>query len=131
MGCATANASVNTYATIEEALYTASKGRAASLLVITTILQICAIATLILRLTTRAPDILGYISTMTRGNVHTAVPSGGNTLDGVERARYLASMRFRLVDVRPEEEVGHISLSSDGLLKDSTIGRLDRKRRYA
>ena len=114
----------------EKAQYAANRSHAIILIVITVVLQICAIVGLVLKEMTRAPDILGYISTMTRDNVHTAVPGGGNALDGLERSRYLADMRVQLADVRPGDDVGHIVLRSVHNGNESRIGRLDKRRLY-
>ena len=111
--------------------YATNTTYAICLLIITAILQACAIATLIIRWRTRAPDILGYISTMTRDNIYTSVPDGGNTLSGIERARRFANMRVQLIDVRPEQSVGHIALSSVTTEKASAESRLDKKKPYA
>ncbi|KAL8759360.1 MAG: hypothetical protein Q9184_003643 [Pyrenodesmia sp. 2 TL-2023] len=114
----------------EKVKYAANRSHAIILIVITVVLQICAIVGLVLKEMTSAPDILGYVSTMTRDNVHTAVPSGGNTLDGVERARYLSDMRVQLADARPGDDVGHIVLRSVNNGNLSRKGRLDKRRLY-
>lgn len=114
----------------EKVKYTANRSHAIILIVITVVLQICAIVGLVLKEMTSAPDILGYVSTMTRDNVHTAVPSGGNTLDGVERARYLSDMRVQLADARPGDDVGHIVLRSVNNGNESRKGRLVKRRLY-
>ncbi len=114
----------------EKVKYAANRRHAIILIVITVVLQICAIVGLVLKEMTSAPDVLGYVSTMTRDNVHTAVPSGGNTLDGVERARYLSEMRVQLADARPGDEVGHIVLRSVNSGNESRKGRLDKRRLY-
>ena len=115
---------------LENVKYAANRSHAIILIVITVVLQICAIVGLVLKEMTSAPDILGYVSTMTRDNVHTAVPSGGNTLDGIERARYLSDMRVQLADARPADEIGHIVLRSVNNGNESRIGRLDKRRLY-
>lgn len=76
----------------------------------------------------RGPRILGYVSTMTRDNSYVDLPSGGCTLDGLERARLLKDMRVRLQDVAPEDGVGHIALSS---AETSEKGNLVSGRLYA
>ena len=114
----------------EKVKYAANRSNAIILIVITVVLQICAIVGLVLREMTSAPDILGYVSTMTRDNVHTAVPSGGNTLNGVERARCLSDMRVQLADARPGDDVGHIVLRSVNNGNESRKGRLNKRRLY-
>ncbi|KAH8155617.1 uncharacterized protein LAJ45_00627 [Morchella importuna] len=72
-----------------------------------------------------APDILGSVSSLTRDNPYIPLPGGGCILEGAERTRLLAGLEVRVVDVRPNEEVGHIALSSlkDGV-KPLVKGRL-------
>ncbi|KAI9705955.1 MAG: hypothetical protein M1836_005361 [Candelina mexicana] len=126
----TATTTATIVQTFEKAKYAANRSHAIILIVITVVLQICAIVGLVLKEMTRAPDILGYVSTMTRDNVHTAVSSGGNTLDGIERARYLSDMRVQLADARPADDVGHIVLRSVNNGNESRMGRLDKRRLY-
>lgn len=85
--------------TKEVSVYAANNLFIFILLAVALILQVCAIAGLILKYTATAPDILGYISTMTMENPHINVPNGGNTLDGMERARYLQKVKVQLADV--------------------------------
>ncbi|KAL9595986.1 MAG: hypothetical protein Q9219_006109 [cf. Caloplaca sp. 3 TL-2023] len=126
----TATATATNVHRVERAKYAANRTHAIILIVITVVLQIFAIVGLVLKEMTMAPDILGYVSTMTRDNVHTAVPSGGNTLDGVERARYLSDMRVQLVDARPGDDVGHVVLRSIENGNESELSRLDKRRLY-
>ena len=79
---------------------------------------------------TKAPDVLGYVSTMTRDNEYVRVPEGGSTLDGMQRARYLARMKVQLANVRPEDEAGLIALRSLGGGDDANTGRLMRNCLY-
>lgn len=62
----------------------------------------------------KAPDILGYVSTMTRDNLHFEGPGGGERLDGVERARLLRGEDVKLMMVSDtSNHVGHMALASD------------------
>lgn len=58
------------------------------------------------------PDILGYVSTLTRDNDSTPLPEGGNLLDGMDRTLLLKDVKVRIHDVRPDAMVGHVTLSS-------------------
>lgn len=62
---------------------------------ITFVLYVCAGAGLILEYLCSGPDILGYVSTMTRDNAYTPLPSAASTLDGPKRARLLKNYRVR------------------------------------
>jgi len=67
------------------------------LLVATIILQLCAIAGFYLKYTATAPDILGYVSKLTRDNPFTPlVPEGGNNLSGMEQARLLRDLPVQI-----------------------------------
>lgn len=70
---------------------------------------------LLLKRMVKAPDILGYVSTMTRDNPHFNGPGGGERLDGVERARLLRSEDVKLMVVSDNSDnLGHMALTSDG-----------------
>ena len=126
--------SSSTTASVKEitplAQYVVSIWQAALLIVITFMLVICAITSMILSKITKAPDVLGYVSTMTRDNEYVRVPEGGSTLDGMQRARYLAHMKVQLADMRPEDEAGLIALRNPGGGDEANTGRLIRNRLY-
>ncbi|KAK3364704.1 hypothetical protein B0T25DRAFT_514332 [Lasiosphaeria hispida] len=61
---------------------------------------------------TEAPDILGYVSTMTRDSPHVSVSEGGSALDGIDRARLLKELRVQIQDVRPHDGVGYLAVAS-------------------
>ncbi|KAL9632816.1 MAG: hypothetical protein Q9164_005082 [Protoblastenia rupestris] len=94
------------------------------------VVQACAITGLVLKYTATAPDILGYISTMTRDNRYTKVSNGGNTLDGIDRARHLAQMRVQLADVSSDQPYGHMVFKSVKSKEECEKGRLCRRRLY-
>ena len=100
------------------------------LLVVTFVLQACAIVGLILKYMTIAPDILGYVSTMTRDNPHTKIGVGGNTLDGLERARLLHSMKVQLADSTKDQAEGHVVFRSVDPEDEYAKKELDKRRLY-
>lgn len=91
-------------------IYATNKWHASILLAISLLLQLAAFITVIVTAMTRAPNVLGFISSLTRDNPYTAnvIPPGGSTLDGAERARALGDVHVRLADLRPEHSVGKI-----------------------
>jgi hypothetical protein len=98
------------------------------LLATTLLLQICAAAGLVIKYLCTVPDILGCVSTMTRENPFISLPEGGNTLDGLERARLLSDMRLQIADVKRDSDVGHLALKTvDGTLG---LGRAEKGRHY-
>lgn len=86
------------------------------LLVVSIILLLCAVASLLIRLFILAPDILGFVSTLTSDNIlfqdqpDTMLSS---TLSGQNRAKKLRDLRVKIADVKPDDEVGHIALAPD------------------
>ena len=110
-------------------LYAADRMYIGLLLPITLVLQGCAVAGLVLNWTATAPDILSYVSTMTRDNIHVDVPVGGSALDGPERARCLADLRVQIADVEADKAEGHIAFRSvdddrafkNGVLKEKKL----------
>jgi hypothetical protein len=101
----------------------------------TGLLQICALTGIFLRAMTRAPDILGYVSSLTRDNPHIPLSAGaegsGTTLSGLDRARLLRDMRVQIADVEGDKDVERIALVGVGVDLDR-VGpkRLRKGRRY-
>jgi hypothetical protein len=92
------------------------------------ILFAAAAASLWLRINTVAPDIFGYVSSMTRDNPHMNLPDGGSTMSGSERARALKNLKVKVADLNGGHGVGHIGLAPVDL--DVEMGRLQKKRHY-
>ena len=113
-----------------QAKYSVNRWHAALLITISFLLLICALASMVLAKITRAPDVLGYVSTMTRDNEFAGVPEGGTTLDGAQRTRLLGGLKVQLGDVRPEEEVGWIALRGMGGDGDRVGHRPGKNRLY-
>jgi hypothetical protein len=65
-----------------------------------------------------APDILGYVSSMTIENPYTSIPGvplgSGSTLNGLERSKLLRNVRVRIGDVREAGKSGKIALAAEG-----------------
>ena len=110
--------------------YTVSKNHAVVLLIITITVLACAIADLILTLVVNAPDTLGYISMITNDNVHAQAPDDGNTLNGLERARYLSDVQVQVADINPADVVGHIALRVIDNAAEVQAGRLGKNILY-
>lgn len=84
-----------------------------------------AVAGIALKTLAPTPDILGYVSSLTRDNPYVDVPKGGSTVDGIERSLLLKDLQLRLGDVEPENDrVGHIALGSSHRTKGVYVGRL-------
>jgi hypothetical protein len=92
------------------------------------ILMLAAMASFWLRKKTVAPDIFGYVSSMTRDNPHMRLPDGGSTMSGSERARALKNVRVKVADLNGGQGVGHIGLAATDV--DVEMGRLEKKRHY-
>jgi len=72
------------------------------------ILLLCGIAGMVFKYVDKVPDILGYVSTMTRDNPYFEDPVGGDAMDGLERARVLKHVQ--IVDAKPWDKRGYIAL---------------------
>ncbi|KAK2808768.1 hypothetical protein FQN50_004440 [Emmonsiellopsis sp. PD_5] len=110
-------------------VYRASWAWVTVFIIATVLLQFAAVAGLLLTWLTAAPDILGYVSSLTRENSYVAVPDGGSSLSGLEWARLLQDLQVQIVDVHAEKEMGYVALASGG---DDGYGgqRLNRRRKY-
>jgi hypothetical protein len=100
------------------------------LLVITLILQLCAIAGVWFKYKATAPDVLGHVSSLTRDNAFALVPDGGNTLDGLERARLLRDLKVQVGDVKWEEDKGHIAFRTVESAGEFKRGKVSKQRVY-
>lgn len=67
---------------------------------------------------------------MTVENPHIKVPSGGNTLDGIERARYLQKVKVQLADVHWDQVQSHVALRTVENDVDFAKGKLSKKKFY-
>ncbi|PGG99830.1 hypothetical protein GX51_06122 [Blastomyces parvus] len=107
-------------------VYKCDRAWFAVFLIISLVLQLLALASVVLKRITLAPDILGFVSSYTRDNPHTPV-TAGSFQDGLVRTRQLKDIKVMLGDVRSAEQVGHISFVAEG---DMPIGRLKKGRKY-
>lgn len=84
-----------------------------------------ASVSVILGVITRAPDVLGYVSTLARDDPYfdKYVPSH---LDGLEATRALRDVRVIIGDVHQEAVVGHVAFASMHI----GPGRVSKKRLY-
>ncbi|EXJ74612.1 uncharacterized protein A1O5_02909 [Cladophialophora psammophila CBS 110553] len=84
-----------------------------------------AICALWLRKHTLAPDIFGFVSSLTRDNPNLRLPEGGSTLSGFERSRRVKMVRVKIADVEENLSVGRVGLTQvDGTdVKDLEKGR--------
>lgn len=92
-----------------------------------TILLIAAILSVILRKKTLAPDIFGYVSSLTRDNPLVHLPDGGSSLSGLDRARMLRHVQVRIADVGGADGKGRVGLAQVG---ESAMGRLTKGKQY-
>ena len=99
------------------------------LLAASSALLLCGLAGAFVKHLTRGPNILGYVSSITRDNPYVDIPSRGCTLDGLERARLLKGLKVKLKDVAPDDEVGHIAFGCGGAFETGEL--MKRGRLYA
>ena len=98
-------------------IFIANKAWVTATAVVAFILLFCGIASLIFKYGSRSPDILGFVSSMTRDNPNFEHIPGGDKLDGLQRARVLRHVRVQIADVRPWDEDGHVTLRNLGWKK--------------
>lgn len=78
------------------------------------LLLVSAIHALRYRKRTIAPDIFGYVSSLTRKNHDLDIPDGGPTLSGFERARLMKHVKIKIADVSADGNVGRVGLRHAG-----------------
>jgi hypothetical protein len=92
-------------------LYAAAHVWVGLTLAISFILLFCGVSGMFFTYAASAPDILGFVSTMTIDNPYIRHATGDGMLDGLERARLLKDVRVRIADVKAGEREGHIALT--------------------
>lgn len=98
-----------------------------ALLFCSMVLLAAAYIGLVLKYITIAPDIIGYASSLTIMNPYLLTPTGGTTLDGLQRSALLRDLPVRIGDVCPNDPVGSIAFAKNNV---GRVARLDRRRRY-
>ncbi|KAF6814340.1 hypothetical protein CPLU01_14422 [Colletotrichum plurivorum] len=96
------------------------------------LLEFIAIVNAVLRFRTRAPDIFGYVSSLTIGNKY-CQDRGlevSSALDGLEKVRALGRVRFQLADVRGADDVGRIAFVPRGGSDEVEASRVRLDRYY-
>jgi hypothetical protein len=73
---------------------------------------------------TLAPELFGFVTSMTYENPWVNIPRGGTMLDATERARLLKDVEVYIGDVRGNDEVGHIALAAGVPLRKLERGRM-------
>jgi hypothetical protein len=89
---------------------------------------VAGVATTMLNLLRRGPDILDSFTSSLRNNPFVQIDTGPSTEDGPDKARRLANLEVMLGDVRSDEESGYIAVAVD--TKEQPVERLRPVRRY-
>lgn len=74
-----------------------------------------------------APDILGYMSTLTKDNTHVRMAEGGTSMWEIQRSGLLRNVRARLGDI--EEEGGGVGFVA--IASGENARKLERKKLYS
>ena len=93
-------------------------------IIASTIMLFAAIWTAIIAHRTLIPDVLGYVSTMTRDTSDPSFPGGGTTLDGLDRSRLLKDIPVRLGDSKAgDASAGYLSFTGAGVAQRASPER--------
>lgn len=105
--------------------YSVNKAWLALMIISTAVTFATGIVGLVIKYRTHAPDIFGYVSSLTRDSPYLATPSmtHGSLLTGAQRARHLKEERVRFLHVDPERDVGRITLGLEPHAEESGSGR--------
>lgn len=77
-------------------------------IIVSFILLFCGISGMFFKYKSHCPDILGFVSSMTRDNPNFEQVPGGDKMDELERARAMRHVQVQIVGVAPWGE-GHIT----------------------
>lgn len=107
-----------------EEIFVCNKAWLSVLMVSSIAILLTGLVALILKHRTLAPEIFGFVTSMTYENPWVKIPQGGTTLDAMERARLLKDIEVHVGDVCGEEDVGHIAFAAGVPLRKLERGRL-------
>lgn len=79
-------------------------------MIVSFLLLSCGIVSMMFKYGTNSPDIPGFVSSMTRDNPNFEQIPDGDKFDGLKRARVLGHMKVQIVDVKPWDSDGHVTL---------------------
>ena len=89
--------------------------------------MLCIAVGIVMRYKINSPDLLGYVSSLTRDSAHFEQFSVGSTLSELKRATLLQDVRVYIADVKPHMPVGRVAFST-GLTSGMPHGRLQETR---
>jgi hypothetical protein len=89
--------------------------------VVSFILLLCGSLSMIFKYGINSPDVLGYVSSMTRDNPNFEQIPDGDRLDGLERARVLRHLKVQIVYVKPWDSDGYVTLKPVDQLKKEIL----------
>lgn len=98
----------------------------------TAVLVGATVATVILRINMKGPEILGYVSSLMRDSRFTEKGArAGSALNGDDRSRLLKSVRVKLMDVEGDRDVGRIAFTEIDGYNGTQKRRLREDRMYS
>ena len=97
----------------------------ALLLTSSIVVLLLGVVGMILKLRLKAPDMLGFVNSLTYDNQYVPLDAGC-TVDGMDRTRFLYDLKVRVGDVCGTERVGHVAFAA---AKSDVVG-LSRSRLY-
>lgn len=118
------NTSHTTMITYDGEQYICNKMFAGFLISISSLLFLTSLASLLLGTMTLAPDILGYVSSLTRDNPF-ACNDEPSHLDGLDRAKALNDMKVAIGDVDGQSKSGYVAFGAA-----ENVMRLQKNRLY-
>ncbi|KAH7417436.1 hypothetical protein BKA64DRAFT_300674 [Cadophora sp. MPI-SDFR-AT-0126] len=99
--------------TVWENRYSVNKKWLALYFISCAVLLAAVVCGIVLKAVVVAPDILGWVSSLTRDNPHVGAPGGGTAMSGWKRTKLLGGMRVRIGDVGDKGGVGYIAVAAE------------------
>lgn len=100
----------------------------ALLMVSTSVLFFTGLIGTILKYRCLAPDIIGFVTSLTYNNPHVKLPPGGGVLSAMERARLLRDVEVKIGDANHDSDIGLVVFATTS--GETPIGRLQKCRTY-
>ncbi|KAK7993219.1 hypothetical protein PG989_006600 [Apiospora arundinis] len=99
------------------------------LLLASSTMLLCGLASIVLGMMRRGPDLLDRFGTLLRDNPYAPDPYYSSLEDSLSRSKRLADVKVCLGDVRPDDDVGYTAIAH--VDDDAAVQRLRRGRMYA
>jgi hypothetical protein len=111
-------------------VYVRNQAWLAVLVIASTLLLLISIVGTCTKWMTISPDVLGYVSSLTRDNPLTPEFGFSSAMDGLECTKAFGGLRIKLEDVNSQDQYGHVAVSTVNCSQSERDTKLQKGRLY-